>query len=97
MAAMSKYDQQRDRRNPPHLSIGDLRSVSGQTLEQVCEAVSEALGQPFTRGALSAIENGHRGASRPVLRALEVAYGLRPGALVTDYEPRSRILTDVPA
>lgn len=72
------------------MSLGDLRAVSGKTLDEVCEAASEVLGKPLTRGALSAIENGHRGASRSVLEALEVAYGLRPGALVTDYMPRSR-------
>lgn len=87
---MPDYTQQRERRTPPHISLGDLRAISGKTLEQVCEAAAESLGKPFTRGALSAIENGHRGASKQVLAALEVAYGLRPGALVTDYEPRPR-------
>lgn len=72
------------------MSLGDLRSVSGKTLDQICDAVSEVLGKPFTRGALSAIENGLRGASPATLAALEVAYGLRSGALVTDYEPRKR-------
>lgn len=87
---MTNRYTQRDRRTPPHIALGDLRAVSGQTLEQVCAAVSESLGKPFTRGALSAIENGHRGASQKVIEALEVAYGLRPGALVTDYQPRVR-------
>lgn len=94
---MTRYDDQRPRRTPPHLSLGDLRAVSGMTLEQVCTAVAETLGQPFTRGALSAIENGHRGASQPVLAALEVAYGLRSGALVTDYEPRTRAIAEAVA
>jgi transcriptional regulator with XRE-family HTH domain len=84
----SRYDAQRARKTPPHVALQDLRAVSGKTLDQVCEAASEVLSKPLTRGALSAIENGHRGASTSVLRALEVAYGLRPGALVTDYEPR---------
>lgn len=91
MAAMSRYDEQpppRAPKTPPHLSLGDLRSVSGKTLEQVCSLVADETGQSFTRGALSAIENGHRGASSKVLRALEIVYGLRSGALVTDYEPR---------
>ncbi len=72
------------------MSLGDLRSVSGKTLDEVCEAASEVLGKALTRGALSAIENGHRGASEPVLAALEVAYGLRSGALTTNYVPRNR-------
>lgn len=87
---MDIYGNQRRRRTPPHISLGDLRAVSGKTLDQICEAVTEVLGKPFTRGALSAIENGHRGASAPVIAALEVTYGLRPGALSTNYVPRNR-------
>jgi len=93
----SRYGAQRSKKTPPHVSLHDLRTVSGKTLDQVCEAASEVLDKPLTRGALSAIENGHRGASAPVLRALEVAYGLRPGALVTTYQPRQRDLDAVPA
>lgn len=91
---MSRYDDQRPRKTPPHVSLRDLRSVSGKTLDQVCDGVTEVTGKPFTRGALSAIENGHRGASITVLRALEVVYGLRPGALVTDYQPREQALVE---
>jgi hypothetical protein len=87
---MPNYAKQRPRKNPPHVSLGDVRSMSGKTLDEICDAASEVLSKPLTRGALSAIENGHRGASPTVLRALEVAYGLRLGALVTDYEPRQR-------
>lgn len=93
----SRYDSQRTRKTPPHVSLHDLRTISGKTLDQVCEAASEVLDKPLTRGSLSAIENGHRGASVSVLRALEVAYGLRAGALVTDYQPRQRELDAVPA
>lgn len=86
----SRYTQQRPRRIPPHISLADMRYLSGKTLDEVCAAASEVLDRPLTRGALSAIENGHRGASTRVLAALEVAYGLRSGALVTDYQPRKR-------
>lgn len=86
----SRYEAQRPRKTPPHVSLADLRSISGKTLDEICHAASEELGHPLTRGALSAIENGLRGASPKVLAALEVAYGLRPGSLVTDYEPRRR-------
>jgi transcriptional regulator with XRE-family HTH domain len=85
------YQAQRDRRTPPHVSLADLRFVSGKTLDEVCAAASEVLDKPLTRGALSAIENGLRGPSARVLAALEVAYGLRTGALVTNYEPRTRV------
>lgn len=52
--------------------------------------MTEATGAPFSRGALSGIENGHRGASAQTLAALAVAYGLRSDAIRTDYVPRER-------
>lgn len=88
MVDMSKYEGQRAPKTVPHVALGDVRAASGKTLEQVCELANEVLPTKLTRGALSAIENGHRGASVQVLRALEVAYGIRAGAIVTDYEPR---------
>lgn len=88
MAHVTSYNHQRPRRTPPHIALQDLRSVSGKTLDQVCDGVAEITGKAFTRGALSAIENGHRGASTAILGALEIVYGLRAGALVTDYQPR---------
>lgn len=92
MAAMSQYDKQRVKKTPPHVSLRSLRKATDQTLEQVCASVSDILNlpvsRPFTRGALSAIENGHRGASAPVLNALAIAYGLDPGDIVTDFVPR---------
>ncbi len=87
----TSYKPQRERRTPPHISLADLRFVSGKTLDDICAAASEVLDKPLTRGALSAIENGLRGASPRVLAALEVAYGLRAGALTTNYEPRTRV------
>lgn len=88
----TKYESQdkRARRTPPFLSLADLRFVSGKTLDDICNAIGEELGAPFSRGSLSSIETGRRGASPRVLAALEVAYGLRPGALRTDYAPVER-------
>lgn len=89
---MTRYDRQRQAKNPPHVSLKNLRRVAGLTQEQVCASVTEILGlkTAMTRGALSAIESGLRGASREVLDALAVTYGLDPGDLVTDFEPRRR-------
>lgn len=88
----SRYENQRARRVPPHVSLATLRLVSGMNGEQVCARVTEFLeiDKPFTRGALSAIENGHRGASLDVLSALEFAYEIPVGSIVTNYLPRSR-------
>ena len=86
----ARYAAQRPPRTPPHVSLGDLRAAVGLTLDQVCARLEEHSGHRYTRGALSAIENGHRGASVETIEALTVAYGLRPGAITTAYEPRVR-------
>ena len=95
---MTKYDRQRQAKTPPHVSLRNLRKASGMTLDQVCAEVSRILGLPdeklMPRGTLSAIESGTRGASRPMLDALALAYGLDPGDLVTDFVPRNRELAD---
>lgn len=84
----------RTKKTPPHVSLRNLRRASGLSLDDVCRAISETLdlppNKPFTRGALSAIEGGLRGPSQQVLDALAVAYGLDPGDIVTDFEPRTR-------
>lgn len=46
----------------------------------------------LTKGALSAIESGTRGASTVMIAALAAAYGIRSDQIVTDYEPRGRNL-----
>ena len=84
---MSKYDQQRPKVDPPHVPLVAVRNALGLTQTKVCDEVSRLLGKSFTKGALSAIENGHRGASRETLEALEVALGLRDGDIVTTYTP----------
>lgn len=87
---MSRYTSQRPAKTPPHVSIGALRKAMGLTLDQVCDRVSEEFPElRISRGHLSGIENGHRGASVQMLHALEVAYGLDPDAVTTDYIPRA--------
>lgn len=90
MVSMPRYAAQRPPKTPPHVSLRCLRLATNQTLEQVAEAVTEYLGsgQPINRGTISAIEGGHRGASRKMLEALAVVYGLEPGDITTDYAPR---------
>ena len=88
--ANPKYSNQRERVTPPHLSLDALRSVVGLTLDQVCERYESETGNRLTRGALSAIEGGLRGVSSDTLTGLEAAYGLRPGSLIVNYEPKTR-------
>lgn len=83
----TKYDQQRRKVTPPHVPLTGVRIALGMTQAEVCKKVELALGKSFTKGALSAIENGHRGASAEVLTAIGYALGLPAGSLVTDYAP----------
>jgi len=92
MPKTTRYDRQRPRVTPPHVTLGDLRAAVGLTLDALADRVAELEGEENrpTKGALSAIENGHRGASESMLKALALAYGLREDAISTDYEPRTR-------
>lgn len=85
----ARYAPQRKKVTPPHVSLGDLRVAVGITIDELLDRLEDAAGKRYTRGAISAIENGHRGASDDLLEALSVAYGLRTGAVTTEYEPRA--------
>lgn len=73
---------------PPHISLRHLRVVAGLTIDALISRLEQETGRRYTRGALSAVENGHRGASAELINALEVVYGLPTGAIDTDYTPR---------
>lgn len=91
MASSSKYTAQRKPKTPPHVSLKCLRSALGLTIEQVIEEMRRQFPDvTTTKGAISAIENGHRGASALMLRALCSVYRLPEGSIVTDYEPIKR-------
>lgn len=83
----NRYLDQRRKVEPPQCSVGGIRIALRMTQEQVCEQVRAITDTSFTKGALSAIELGHRGASAATLAALEVVYGLPAGSLVVPYEP----------
>lgn len=61
--------------------------MAGLTIDGLIERIYDLTEQRVTRGAISAIERGHRGASPDLLRAMEMAFDIRPGEIVTDYEP----------
>lgn len=77
-------DTRRAKRVPPLVGIRHLREAHGWTLDQVRYRVQEITGsaEPISRGSLSAIETGQRGASIEVLGALAAIYGLRVTDLV---------------
>lgn len=96
-AVADRYLHQRPTVIPPHVSLGALRRATGRTLDEIIGRIADEFADEFsdevkppTRGALSAIENGHRGASARMLRWLESAYGLDAGDLTTTYVPRAR-------
>ena len=91
MRNATKYDRQRPRRTPPHVSLANLRAAVGITIDQLIERMrQEYPNLTVTRGAISAIESGLRGPSEQMLAALCAAYGLPPDAITTDYRPRNR-------
>lgn len=88
MTTVPKYADQRKRVTPPHVDLQSLRLAVGITIDELCARIAETTGTAPTRGAISALENGHRGASADLLEAIAVAYGLSPGAITTTYRPR---------
>lgn len=83
-----RYGNQRSEVTPPHVSLAVLRSAVGITIEQLCDRIEEETGERPSRGTISAIETGKRGASRSMLVALARAYGIDDDAISTDYMPR---------
>jgi transcriptional regulator with XRE-family HTH domain len=93
-----KYKQQRQKVTPPHVGLADLRKSHRLTQAGVAQQIEAITGEPFYSGSLSLIEGGHRGASEPVLRALEQIFGIELGAMRTDYTPsHARRKTEEPA
>lgn len=84
---MPDYSNQRDKVTPPLIPLAAHRASHALTQDDVCKVVSAITNKSFTKGALSAIEKGHRGASAETLAALEVALRFPPGTLVVDYAP----------
>ena len=89
--AKRRYERQRERKTPPHISLRTHRLALDPTptLDDIADRVEALTGERPTKGALSAIESGIRGASIELLAALNEAYGFEPGAITTDYTPRA--------
>lgn len=85
----SKYERQRQAKVPPHVPIKYVRLAANLSIDAVIDRIRKETGRLYTRGAISAIENGHRGASSEILEALEIAYELPVGSITTTYIPRA--------
>lgn len=88
----AKYGRQRPKKQPPMIGLSALRRSHHMTLAQLIERITEDTGRVYTAGAISAVENGHRGASDRMLADLAGVFGLDADDLTTDYAPRRRDL-----
>lgn len=86
-----RYRNQRQSTPVPVVTIATYRKGKGLTLQDVCDHINaeQAFPKPVERGTISAIENGHRGASAQMLTAIADALGLHAADIDTAYEPRT--------
>ncbi|BBZ27613.1 hypothetical protein MMAD_19080 [Mycolicibacterium madagascariense] len=87
--ASAKPVPRRGAKDPPRVPIKYIRLAANLSIDAVIARIHQQTGRTYSRGSISAIENGHRGASSEVLRALELAYRLPLGSITTDYVPRA--------
>ncbi|MEW5810313.1 helix-turn-helix domain-containing protein [Mycobacterium sp. C3-094] len=96
-----KYANQRQKVTAPVVTTATLRKALGITLQDVCDHINGEFDfpKPVERGTISAIENGHRGASAQMLAAIASALGIPVEAIDTQYSPRrsGAVVTQVPA
>ncbi len=85
-----KYANQRAKVPVPMVPLAVARKAQGITLQAVCDHINQEhfFSKPVERGTISAIENGHRGASSQMLAAIADALGISPAEIDTAYEPR---------
>ncbi|GLE59581.1 hypothetical protein NJBCHELONAE_48940 [Mycobacteroides chelonae] len=90
----NRYETQRDSVGIPVVSLAVLRKSLNITLQAVCDHINDndESHDPkrVERGTISAIENGHRGASVEMLAAIADALKIPVEAIQTDYVPIHR-------
>lgn len=86
----SRYAKQRPNVSPPVVPLSVARKIGNKTLQDVCDHINREFDFPkqVERGTISAIENGHRGASIEMLLAIASALGITADDIDTQYEPR---------
>ncbi|AMS03359.1 helix-turn-helix DNA binding domain protein [Gordonia phage Kita] len=86
----SKYRNQRKPVAVPMVSLAVARKLSGKTLQDVCDHINREFQfeKRVERGTISAIENGHRGASVEMLVAIASALRITADDIDTQYVPR---------
>ncbi|QDF19776.1 helix-turn-helix DNA binding domain protein [Mycobacterium phage LilSpotty] len=91
----AKYSNQRPKVPVPVVPTATLRKAKGLTIQAICDHMFAEHGIKTDRGTISAIENGHRGASARMLAAYADALGIPISVIDTQYEPRRRGETEV--
>ncbi|WP_207558472.1 helix-turn-helix transcriptional regulator [Mycobacteroides abscessus] len=90
----NRYRMQRDNVGIPVVSLAVLRKSLNITLQAVCDHINDndesEKPNRVERGTISAIENGHRGASVEMLAAIADALKIPVEAIQTDYVPINR-------
>lgn len=68
--------EQKQRFTPPLVGIGHLRRAHDYSIDDVIEGLKAITGRTYTRGAISAVENGHRRPSDALMAGLIKFYDL---------------------
>lgn len=86
----TKYRNQRKPVSIPVVPLVVARKLANKTLQDVCDHINDEFEFPkkVERGTISAIENGHRGASVEMLIAIASALSISADDINTQYEPR---------
>lgn len=85
------YEARRTSKIPPHVDLRTLRVVAGLTIDDLIDRIAASTGARYSRGSISAVETGARGASQKFINDVAAAYGVEPAQIVTDYRPRTRL------
>jgi transcriptional regulator with XRE-family HTH domain len=83
-------DSRRPRVSAPYIPLAVLRQKMHLTQVDVCELIYKQTGIRPERATISAIEQGHRGASVELIEALAQVYEIDPSVIDTAYTPRHR-------
>lgn len=84
---MPDYENQRAKVPAPVVPLSAVRAAKGMTQEGMADRIAAITNKTFTKGAVAAIELGHRGGSAETFSAMETVLGLPAGSLVLTYAP----------
>jgi len=86
----TKYQRQQRRGTTPHIPLESARAIAGLTIDALIDRIEIATGHRYSRGAISNVEKGTRGASVQMLEDIAAAYKIPVSKIRTDYLPRTQ-------